>query len=285
MNKTLRDNKEKNREHYNKLYANYSISNILNTLENLDSFLIDAFSTETSWHALYQNDFKESLKGKKVMEMGCGDCVNAAVMAGLGAEVYANDIAEASGQIIEKLNQAWDFKYPIQFIEGDFLKNNLEAGEFDFVVGKAFLHHLTLSEEREFLKETARLLTPEGEARFFEPAVNNRILDILRWYIPVPGRPSKFNNIAFAKWKENDPHPDRSFSSKHWKNAGGEFFCEVNVMPLGALERFSRVLKNKERKWKYRKWAFKAEKTIPHSINYSFARSQLITYKSPLNRN
>src|SRR5690606_38721064 len=190
-------NQEKNRLHYEKLYADFPINNILYWINNLETFLDSATTTETSWFALYQKDFRNRIKGKKVLEMGCGDCVNAAVMAALGAEVYANDIADSSGKIVEALNEAYQFQYSITFVKGDFLMNALTAKEFDFVVGKAFLHHLEIPLEREFLKENARLLKDNGEARFFEPAVNSNILDEIRWYIPVKNRPSQLDRKAF----------------------------------------------------------------------------------------
>lgn len=275
-------NQEKNKEHYEKVYANYSIKNILYWLNNLEAFLDSATTTETSWYGLYQDNFRERIKGKKVLEMGCGDCVNAAIMAGLGAEVYANDIASASGEIVRKLNENYTFKHPIQFVKGDFLKNNLTSQSFDFLVGKAFLHHLTIPVERLFLKETARLLKPDGEARFFEPAVNSLILDEIRWHIPVGGRPSKFNNKAFKIWKENDPHPDRSFSSAHFEKAGKDFFDNVKTIPLGTLERFSRFMKWGKKQAEYKRWAFNTETKLPANFNRTFARGQLIIYRKPL---
>ncbi|TVZ25586.1 methyltransferase family protein [Gillisia sp. Hel_I_86] len=273
-------NQEKNKAHYETLYANYPISNILHWINNLDKFLDAATTTETSWFGLYQNNFREKIKGKKVLEMGCGDCTNAAVMAALGAEVYANDIASASGEIIKQVNDNFTFKFPIQFVDGDFLENKLSSHSFDFVIGKAFLHHLTIPVEKLFLKETARLLKPEGEARFFEPAVNSKILDEIRWHVPIGGRPSKFNKTAFARWKEEDPHPDRSFNSKHWEKAGEEFFKEVEIIPVGTLERFSRLFGWGERKNKFKRWALKNERLLPDSINKKFTRSQLIIYKN-----
>ncbi len=272
-------NQIKNKEHYEALYRNYPVSNILYWINHLDKFLTAAIATEISWNALYQDDFRNKLKDKKVLEMGCGDCTNSAVMAALGAEVYANDIASASGRIIEELNDKFKFKFPIKFIEGDFLDNNLSASQFDYVIGKAFLHHLSLPVERQFLRETARLLKPAGEARFFEPAVNNKVLDEIRWHIPVRGRPSKFNTAAFKKWKESDPHPDRSFSSRHFKKAGEEFFKEEKIIPVGSLERFSRFYKWGKKKNEYKKWALKKEKSLPATVNLSFARGQLIIYK------
>lgn len=275
-------NQEINKSHYNALYANYPISNILHWINNLDKFLDSATTTETSWFGMYQNNFREKIKGKKVLEMGCGDCTNAAVMAALGAEVYANDIASVSGEIVRKLNENYNFKFPIIFVEGDFLNNNLNAHTFDFVVGKAFLHHLTVPIEKLFLKETARLLKPAGEARFFEPAVNSVILDEIRWYTPIGDRPSKFNKKAFEKWKQNDPHPDRSFSSKHWKKAGKEFFKEVEIIPVGTLERFSRLFGWGEKRNKFKRWALKSELHLPGFVNMAFARSQLIVYNNPI---
>lgn len=275
-------NQEKNKVHYDKLYANYNIKNILHWVNNLDAFLDSATTTETSWFALYKKDFKEKIKGKKVLEMGCGDCVNAAVMAALGAEVYANDIADSSGKIVEALNETYEFEFPIRFVSGDFLENNLESKKFDFVVGKAFLHHLELPVEEQFLKETARLLKEDGEARFFEPAVNSKLLDELRWYIPVKGRPSKFYKSDFAQWKKDDPHPDRSFSSAHFEKAGRKFFTEVETIPVGTLERFSRFFKWGQEKNKFKKWALKTEAKLPRIINKPLTRSQLIIYRKPV---
>ncbi len=273
-------NQEKNILFYNKQYSNYSIKNILWWLNHLEGYLDFATTNETSWFALYQDNFREKIVGKKVLEMGCGDCNNAAVMAALGAEVYANDIASSSGEIIKKLNDNYSFKHPIKFVEGDFLKNELPSNYFDFVIGKAFLHHLTIPIERLFLKETARLLKHDGEARFFEPAVNSKILDEIRWHIPVGDRPSKFKKKAFAKWKEEDPHPDRSFSSIHFKNAGEEFFEETKIISIGTLERFRRIIPGKKFNSNYTKWALENEKYLPAYLNNTFARSQLIIYRN-----
>lgn len=276
-------NQEKNRLHYERVYSGHSIKNTLYWLNNLEDYLKFVLNTETSWYAIYQHNLKERLKGKKVLEMGCGDCLNAAVMAALGAEVFANDIANASGEIVKKLNESYDFDHTINFVAGDFLDNNLASGKFDFIIGKAFLHHLTIPVERKFLRETARLLKPDGEARFFEPAVNNKILDAVRWHLPTKGRPSKFKRKAFRDWKENDPHPDRSFSSKHFKQAGKEFFEEVEIIPVGTLERFSKLLPINKRQMKYRQWAYRTEKKLPAKLNLSLARSQAIIYTKPKN--
>ena len=276
------DNQERNKAFYEKLYSGYSIKNILWWLNHLEGYLEFVTTTETSWFGLYHDDFRNAIEGKRVLEIGCGDCNNAAIMAALGAEVYANDIASSSGEIIKLLNENYHFKHPLKFVEGDFLNNGLPANSFDFVVGKAFLHHLTIPLERLFLKESARLLKGDGEARFFEPAVNNKVLDELRWHIPVGDRPSKFDKAAFKEWKKNDPHPDRTLSSSHFRAAGKEFFKKTEIIPIGSLERFRRLIPNMKLNAKFTRWALANEKSLPELVKLSFARSQLIKYSKPV---
>lgn len=275
------ENQKKNIKIYDSLYRRVSIEGILQKLENIDVFLDDATKTDTSWVGLYKNDFRDAVPGKKVLELGCGDCTNAAIMACLGAEVYANDISKVSGEIAKKLNETYDFPIPIKFIEGDFLKVDFPNIEFDFVVGKGFLHHLTHEVERKFMERITILLAKNGEARFLEPAVNSLLLDKIRWMLPVPGRPSKLNKKAFAQWKEKDAHPDRDNSSRHFRTLGGEFFKEVEILHLGALERFHRLLPQKNQR-KFRRKAFLFEKYLPWFLNHTFARTQVIIYKKPI---
>jgi SAM-dependent methyltransferase len=275
-------NQEKNKEYYENLYRNFPVENIIYWIQNLEGYLKAVLSTEASWFALYQKNFKEKIKGRKVLEMGCGDCTNAAVMAALGAEVYANDIASHSGEIIKIINSRCQFNHPIKFVEGDFLENKLESAQFDFVIGKAFLHHLSLAVEEKFLKETARLLKNNGEARFYEPAVNSLIMDKIRWIVPVKGRPSKLNKKAFKKWKDNDPHPDRSFSSRHFEKTGFLFFKEIEIIPIGTLERFGKLFPWGDRRNNYKRWALKTESNLPLGLNRKFTKSQLIIYRKPI---
>lgn len=273
-------NTRKNEKHYDQQYSRVNIEHILNKIKNLEGFMRDATRTDTSWVGLYHGNFQNQLKGKKVLELGCGDCTNAAVMAALGADVYANDIAQKSGEIITKLNSQYDFQYEIKFVNGDFLKSDLEKNQFDIVVGKAFVHHLTPQQEIEFTEKIVSILKSDGIVRYFEPAVNNKLLDELRWLTPVPGRPSKLQKTKFKKWKINDPHPDRDNSSKHYKKIGNLYFDEVLIVPIGTVERFHRILPKKYSR-KFRRFAFQFEKKLPGFLNLSFARSHLIEYKFP----
>lgn len=278
---TSDDNTTKNKQHYDKRYAKIDISKILKIVENVDKYLDEVTVVDTSWVCMYSGNFREEVKGKKILELGCGNCYNAAVMAALGAEVYANDISDKSVAIIESLNAKTNFKYPIKYLKGDFLKIELLPNDFDLVVGKAFLHHLTHEQESEFMKKIVASLKPEGGARFVEPAVNNLILDKLRWMIPVPGRPSSLNIKKFKEWQANDPHPIRDNSGKHYKALGDSNFKEVAIESVGSIERLHRLFPKAKWNRKFRSSALKFEKILPKFIQHEFARTQTIIYKFP----
>lgn len=271
-----------NEEHYDHIYSRINVDAVIAKLENLDHFLADAIITDTSWHGMYLNDLANRIKGKKVLEIGCGNGLNALIMTILGAEVTANDISKQSGRIIREVSSRLAIKN-IEFVEGDFREDKISipAGSFDFVIGKAFLHHLTHELETEFLARTALLLKSNGEARFLEPATNSQTLDKLRWMIPVPGRPSMLNKRAFADWKKNDPHPDRDNSSDHFIKSGKRFFSKVQIIPIGTIERFCRLMPRGTLNRRYRRWAHRIEPQLPFWFRYKAARSQVIIYQQP----
>lgn len=273
---------QKNKLHYDKLYADVNINKIVKIVNNVDAYLDEVTKIDTSWVCMYYDGFAKHLKGKKVLELGCGNCYNAAVMAALGAEVYANDISSKSGDIINKINDEVTFDFPITYINGDFLKVDFSELDFDYVIGKAFVHHLPHDIELQFLEKIQTCLKPDGIVRFVEPAVNNKLLDGLRWLVPVPGRPSSLQTEKFKQWKLEDPHPDRDNSGKHYKTFGLQFFKEVEIISVGAIERFNRLFPNAKWNRKFRKKSYKVELLLPKFIRYELARTQTIIYKFPL---
>lgn len=274
------DNTIRNIEHYDSVYSQVKIDSIVDKVRNLESFLDDAIKTDTSWHGLYQDDFAGRLRGKKVLELGCGDGLNALIMAALGAGVVANDISHESDKIIRESVRILQLDH-IESVTGDFSDLSFEPQSFDFIVGKAFLHHLNHDLEDIYLRKVAGLLKPVGEARFFEPATNSRFLDNLRWIIPVPGRPSILNRKAFDEYKRQDPHPDRDNSSEHYMQCGRRYFGDVRITYVGSIERLCRLLPPGKFNRSYRRWAHRAEVKLPKWFRHRAARSQLIVYSHP----
>src|SRR5262249_48140144 len=271
----------KNEDHYNEIYSQVSLEKVVNKVRDLKTFFEDTLVTDTSWHALYQQDFAHVIRGKRIFEIGCGDGINALIMAALGANVIANDISRESERLVREASVELGISN-VYAISGDFAELDLPRRSFDFVVGKAFLHHLTHECENEYLAKIAQLLKPAGEARFFEPAVNSELLDKIRWMIPVPDRPSILQKKAFAHWKAEDPHPERDNSSTYYINNGRKYFEKVEITPIGSLERFCRLMPKGSYNRAYRRWAHRIETRLPMWFREKAARAQLIVYRYPL---
>lgn len=272
---------QKNISFYDSLYSKTDLNKLFRRLDRFESFLADASITDASWTALYLNGFKDELKGKRVLELGCGDCLNAAIMCLLGAEVYANDISQVSGEIVSAINERYSFSKPIQFIQGDFLEADLASDSFDIVIGKAFVHHLTPEQEHAFHRKIVDLLKKDGKVRFVEPAENSALLDKIRFMIPVYERPSIFQRKKFAAWKELDAHPERENTSRYFQEIGSQYYERVNVQVMGAIHRFHRFLPDNAFNRKFRRWAFRVERLLPRALQLFFARIQTIDYALP----
>lgn len=271
-----------NREYYDDLYSSLNVEDIVDKVKKFDTFLEDATKTDTSWHGLYLGELASRIAGKKVLELGCGSGLNALIMAALGAEVIAVDIAYESEKLIREAAGDLDLDN-IEAITGDFVDLQFKADHFDFIVGKAFLHHLTHDVEFSYISRAAALLKSDGEARFLEPAVNSDFLDALRWIMPAPGRPSKLAGEKFSIWKTNDPHPERDNSSEHFVNIGKRFFNRVTVVPIGSIERFHRLIPQGDMNRKFRRWSHGIETKLPMWLRIKAARSQVIRYQEPIN--
>ncbi|HEY3283631.1 MAG TPA: class I SAM-dependent methyltransferase [Armatimonadota bacterium] len=123
------------------------------------------------------------LPGRRVLELCCHDAEHGTILARLGAQVDAIDIAEpliqqarrraeingVASRLTPKVMSAHALEYP--------------DATFDVVFGKASLHHLDLTAARD---EVYRVLRPGGVGVFAEPITYSRVLGALRRVTPVP---------------------------------------------------------------------------------------------------
>jgi len=96
-----------------------------------------------------------SLKGKKILDVGCGTGSVSNIMHSCGANVYAIDKSETSIKIVKK-------NYPmIKAKVGDALDIKFKENTFDYVISLGVLHH-TGNTYRGF-KECVRVTKPGGK--------------------------------------------------------------------------------------------------------------------------
>ena len=121
------------------------------------------------------------MRGKVVLDFGCGSGENSLVLARRGARVIGFDISESLLRLAERRMALNGMQGQATFLAASAHELPIASGSIDVVVGIAILHHLDLAIVS---RETRRVLAPGGRAIFQEPVRNSRMLRALRALIP-----------------------------------------------------------------------------------------------------
>jgi SAM-dependent methyltransferase len=123
------------------------------------------------------------LRGRDVLDYGCGHGMAAIVLARRGARVTGFDVSAA--YLAEARARAGANGVAVDFVQADGERLPFAAGSFDAVWGHAVLHHVDL---RRAARELFRVLRPGGVAVFCEPWGGNPCLNLARRHLPYPGK-------------------------------------------------------------------------------------------------
>src|SRR5215475_722349 len=113
------------------------------------------------------------VKGKTVLEYGCGDGVNTVLLANRGAKVISLDLSPELIDVARQRLKAHDITSGVDLMVGSAHNVPLPDESVDVVFGIAILHHLDLQLSA---KEVRRLLKKNGFAIFQEPVRNSWLL-------------------------------------------------------------------------------------------------------------
>ena len=124
-----------------------------------------------------------AVRGKGVLDYGCGHGMAAVVLARAGARVSAFDLSP--GYVAEAEHRAAVNGVSAEFRTADAEHLPYADNSFDAVWGNAILHHLDLHRAG---AELHRVLKPGGVAIFCEPWGGNPLLSFARRRLPYPGK-------------------------------------------------------------------------------------------------
>ncbi len=133
------------------------------------------YPLEYSYHLL------GDVRGKTVLEYGCGDGMNTVLLAPRGAHVKSLDISPDLIEVARRRLTANNVSGDVQFIVGSAHDLPLPDESVDVVFGMAILHHLDLSLSA---REVHRVLRKGGRAIFQEPVRNSKLVKLVRGLIP-----------------------------------------------------------------------------------------------------
>jgi SAM-dependent methyltransferase len=167
-------------------------------------------------------EFLGDLRGKTVLEYGCGFGEISLLLAKSGAKVTTFDLSEVSVAVTRQRSivQEQDTKVDLAVSAGERLPYADES--FDIVLGRAILHHLDVELA---WKDLYRVLKFGGRGVFVEPMGMNPVLNFVRDYIPYPHK--------------NPRGADRPLNYRQIERWGEGFskFCFKEIQLLSMLER------------------------------------------------
>ncbi len=134
------------------------------------------YPLEYSFHLL------GDVRGKTVLEYGCGDGENTVALARRGAaSVVSLDISPELIEIARRRLEVNGVKATVEFVVGSAHDVPLPDESVDIVFGMAILHHLDLALAA---REVRRVLRKGGRAIFQEPVRSSPLLRAARKLIP-----------------------------------------------------------------------------------------------------
>jgi SAM-dependent methyltransferase len=121
------------------------------------------------------------VRGKTILDIGCGSGRNSILLVNRGATIYGLDISDSLIQLARKRLEEHGIKERVNFVVGSAHDIPFDNDSVDIVFGIAILHHLDL---KAVSKEVKRILRKGGRAIFREPVRNSKTIKFVRRLIP-----------------------------------------------------------------------------------------------------
>ncbi|MFN2315440.1 MAG: class I SAM-dependent methyltransferase [Gemmatimonadales bacterium] len=136
---------------------------------------------DTPYSLEYGFSLLGDIRGKTVLDYGCGSGRIAVVLRARGARLLALDISPHLLEVAHKRLATHGLEADTEFLLATGHRMPIPDGSVDIVFGVAILHHLNLTEASQ---EVRRVLRPGGVAIFIEPVRDSRLYRALRRIFP-----------------------------------------------------------------------------------------------------
>jgi 2-polyprenyl-3-methyl-5-hydroxy-6-metoxy-1,4-benzoquinol methylase len=140
--------------------------------------------------------FLGDVRGKDVIEYGCGLGKMSILLARSGARVSAFDISEGSIEVAREQARAYGVDSQITFAVAAAESMPYPDASFDLAFGTAVLHHI---EPAAGATELARIMRPGARGAFSEPLGTNPVVKLVREHVPYPHKHERGADIPLRR--------------------------------------------------------------------------------------
>jgi SAM-dependent methyltransferase len=143
---------------------------------DVSSTLVDeTFTAITALENQYILDQFGDVRGKRVLDYGCGVAEGGVFLAKRGARVVAIDVSPKMLETAHALARRHGVEIETRLVTDQRIP--AADGEFDLIYGNGVLHHVPLDSA---IPELARVLAPAGRGCFIEPLPYNPVINVYR---------------------------------------------------------------------------------------------------------
>jgi ubiquinone/menaquinone biosynthesis C-methylase UbiE len=141
-------------------------------------------------------DLLGRLRGRSILDLGCGTGLWAVYLAEQGARVTGLDVSSRSVRVLRRRAELRAAADRITGVVGSAVRLPFPANSFDAVQGQDLVHHIEAVEA--LGREVMRVLRPGGVAVFSENSGRNALLMLAR---------RACGHVGIPKWSSPDEHP------------------------------------------------------------------------------
>jgi SAM-dependent methyltransferase len=135
----------------------------------------ETFSSVTAVENHYILEQYGEIRGKRILDYGCGSAEGGIYLAKQGAQVVGIDVSQGMLDAAQRLARYHGVEIETRRVTGSEIP--ADTDEFDFVYGNGVLHHVDLGHAR---RELARILKNTGKGCFIEPLKYNPVIELYR---------------------------------------------------------------------------------------------------------
>lgn len=196
------------------------------------------FLAETALENKFSLFFLKPLKGKRILDLGCGNGEASLFFASKGAFVEAIDISPNMIANVRKLTQKYHLGARLNAHAMVAEKLQFPPEAFDFIYGCGILHH---SDMNLVLQQSSAVLKKEGLALFIEPLEHNPLIHIYRLFSKNVHTPTE-KPLEYDQIKEMTKFGFRDVEHREFQLSTLLIFVWMYV--------FEKASPNKTRYWK-----------------------------------
>ncbi len=171
----------------------------------------------------------ERLKGKRVLEIGCGMGLHSELLARAEANLSSVDLSDKSIEATQK-------RFALKNLSGDIRQADAEHlpfdnATFDFVWSWGVIHHS--SRTGRIVREISRVLKPDGECRIMVYSRSGMIIPVI--YLKEYLLKGKFLKQSFEEvlYRTSDGFSARFYVPEQFADMVRSFFDEVSYSIMG----------------------------------------------------